>query len=196
LVIGMQIKMELDNHEYTMEEKRTGITFQEFFSEDLFEKIEKSLPGDKKSYLVGSIGIHPSVLQYNGFRTADGYLSFYPKAYKLKFRKAVINEFSKNEALLSYFDDWGSRFYFFSAEMKCPRDGQYCSRHRHPPQVIKHFDLDIPATRALGVKYLFSVPTISNATELGLTSMGTFTTLGPTWDTGSPWVITVYRLPG
>ena len=196
LAIGMQLKVGLDHHEYTMEKRETGITFQGFFSEELFEKIETSLPGNKKSYLVGSIGIHPSVLQYNGFRTADGYLTLYPKAYKSQFRKSMINEFSKNQNLLNYFDDWGSRFYFFSAEMQCPRGGGNCSRHRHPPQVIKHFDIDITETRALGVKYLFSVATISNATELGLTSMGTFTQGGPTLDSSSPWTITVYAIPG
>ena len=195
LLIGLQLKIELDNHEYKMEEKESGITFSQFYSEKLFEQIEKSLPDNKKSYVVGSIGIHPSILQYNGFRTADGYLNFYPKEYKLKFRKAVINEFSKNEFLLSYFDDWGSRFYFFSSEMICPRSGALCVKNSSEkyanvkdPQVIKNFDLDIPATRALGVKYLFSVTIISNAEDLGLKSMGAFSSVD------SPWPIIVYKI--
>ena len=77
---------------------------------------------------------------------------------------------------------WVSRFYFFSAEMMCPRNGAVC--HKSAPQVIKHDN----ATRELGVKTFF-VSTISNATELGLRSMGTYSTVG------SPWIITVYRLP-
>lgn len=190
LVIGHQLKVELDHHEYTQEEYLTGINFRQFYSEELFTQIATMIPDNRKSYVVGGIGIHPSILQYNGFRTADGYLALYPIAYKLKFRKAVINEFSKNEALLSYFDNWGSMFYFFSSEMMCPRNGDVCKKHRDGPKVIKHFDLDIDATRALGVKYLFSVATISNATELGLSSMGTYSTFD------SPWIITVYKLPG
>lgn len=189
LAISMQLKLELDKHEYLVEKKQSGLTFRQFYSEDLFKQISGILPNDKNSYLVGAIGIHPSVLQYNGFRTAGGYLGLYPKKYKLKFRRAVIQEFSKREDLLSYFDNWGSRFYFFTSEMLCPRRANICLK-KHGPQVVKHLDFDIQATRALGVEYFFSLANISNANELGLKTIGTYT------DKNSAWSITVYSLLG
>jgi hypothetical protein len=55
--------------------------------------------------------------------------------------------------------------------------------------VIEQLDFDVPAMKALGVRYLFSVPTIKNAQDMGLRKIGVFE------DQGSAWKITVYELP-
>lgn len=192
LIAGLliaQLRVELPQHEYFVEKKQTGITYAQFFSKPLFDDIANSLPGNRLSYVVGSIGIHPSVAQYNGFKTADAFLALYPKEYKVKFRKVVVDEFSLRPDLLKYFDEWGSSAYFYITEMWCPRDGAVCTKTKLIPPVPVRFDV-LAMRDLLGVKYLFSVPTISNAADLGLTYMGTFES------SESAWHITVYRLPG
>ena len=80
--------------------------------------------------------------------------------------------------------------------MKCPRNTSICVRNSSGKYgnvvnapVIKNFALDIPATRKLGVEYLFSVTIISNAEDLGLKYMGEFDSAE------SRWRIFVYKLP-
>lgn len=190
LIVGLviaQLWIELGKHEYLEEKRQTGITYAQFFSKSLFDDIANALPGDRSSYVVGSLGIHPSIAQFNGFRTADGFLALYPKEYKVKFRRAVVNEFKLRPDLLKYFDEWGSSAYFYTTERWCPRDGAVCKKTTPFPPIPVHFD--IAAMRDLGVKYLFSVTPLSNANDLGLTLVGTFE------NEVSVWRISVYRLP-
>jgi hypothetical protein len=187
VLMAAQLTVELLEHEYIAEKKQTGITYAQFYSKRLFDDIAQAIPEDKSSYVVGSIGIHPSVPQYNGFRTADAFFALYPKDYKTRFRKAVISEFSRRPDLLAFFEGWGSAAYFFTSEMWCPRSGAVCTKAK--PVRPVHIDFDISAMEDLGVRYLFSVPIISNASDLGLTFLGTYE------DNESAWRITVYRLP-
>ena len=187
-LIIAQATIELKNHEFFVSKDKYGITYKEFYSESLFEEIAKHLPADKKSYVTASLGLHPSIAQFNGFRTADAYLVNYPKDYKVKFRRAVINEFSKNSQILSYFDDWGNRVYFFSsyAKMRCPRDDSLCKKAGEHQIPFPAFDTN--AMKELGIEYLFSVNTFSDAPDRGLQFIGTFT------NSDSPWSISIYKL--
>lgn len=60
--------------------------FRRFFAQDIFTQIDGFIGRPKESYRVVNIGIHPSVAQFNGFYTLDGYLSNYPLSYKRQFR--------------------------------------------------------------------------------------------------------------
>ena len=185
-LLVMQISLELAHHEFITSKKNEGISFSQFMAEDQFNAIEQAIGRPKASYVVGSIGLHPSIAQYNGFRTADAYFSLYPKSYKIRFREAVFEEFSRLPELLRYFDEWGSRAYFFSSEMVCPRNGAVCTKETTVS--IDRLKLNMPAMKSLGIGYLFSVATIGNAAELGLKSIGTFE------DNHSAWSVTVYKI--
>jgi hypothetical protein len=187
LIFAGQCYYQLTFHEYLQEQRQAGISYGAFFSEPLFERIGAQLPADRSSFLVGSIGIHPSIAQYNGFRTIDSYSFLYPLAYKARFRAAIAGELAKDPVLASYFDNWGSRLYLFVSEARCTRGAPVCRKDEFT--TINQLDVDILALKALGTKYLFSLPTIANADALGLTSLGTFE------DDASAWRITVYQLP-
>jgi hypothetical protein len=192
VLLAAQLVIELEKHEYVAGKRDApyiGGNYAQFFSQSLFDEIAKALSGDRSSYIVASVGIHPSITQYNGFRTADAYLALYPKEYKDKFNRAVADEFSRLPSLKSYFDDWGNRIYFFSSELGCLHAmGAVCNKTKGSLPDI-HLDYNINAMLDLGVKYLFSVSIISNATDLELTLLGTFE------NDESLWRINVYQLP-
>lgn len=186
LLLSSQLDLELQKHEFFISKAKYGITYQHFYSESLFREIDKKLSGDKSSYVTASLGLHPSILQFNGFRTADGYIANYPKDYKIMFRKVIVNEFSKKPELLSYFEDWGNRAYFFSAEMRCPRDDNICLKGRTPSIPTPHFDFQ--AMKDLGVEYIFSAAELTDPLDHGLLFIGTFE------NPESPWRISIYKL--
>ena len=93
-------------------------SYKEFYDENLFDIIEKSISTSKRTnYNIVCIGLSPSILEYNGYHTLDGYFYQYPLSYKHKFRKIIEKELEKSSLLKSYYDDWGSRCYIFSSEL-------------------------------------------------------------------------------
>ena len=77
-------------HEYNLND----ITYKEFYSEELFDEIEKYIEKDKQSYKVVSIGIHPSIADIMVY-TLDGYLTNYDLDYKHQFREIISPELKK-----------------------------------------------------------------------------------------------------
>jgi hypothetical protein len=185
-VLALQFVHIVNHHEYITERNYSGISFQSYFSTELFREIENNIGINKNSYVVASIGLHPAVAQYNGFQTADAYLSLYPLEYKRKFRKAVVTEFSRRPELLSYYDDWGSRAYFFSSELLCPRNGSFCLKNKQ--YKVNTYEMNMEAVKELGVRYFFSIPDIGNHKELGLVDLGRFE------DPTAAWSIRVYEV--
>jgi hypothetical protein len=59
-----------------------GLTYEEFYSEDLFQDIANYIGEPQANYRVVSIGLHPCIAQYNGFYTLDSYQTNYPLEYK------------------------------------------------------------------------------------------------------------------
>ena len=173
------------SHEYVVERRQSGVTYAEFIATELFDQITSDLSIDRSNFIVASVGFHPSVLQVNRFHTADFYLSNYPLEYKHKFRELVYPEFSRREDLLSYFDDWGSRAYIFSAEMMCPRNGAICTASNNSR--IEQLAIDGQQFAEFGIDYLFASTPIGNSSELGLIDLGTFQ------NSSSAWAITVYK---
>ena len=187
VLIVLQLALSVSQSHFIQESRHHGITFRQFFDEPLFARIKKNIGMAQSDYKVAAVGMHPAILQYNGFLTLGGYYTFYSLDYKHAFRRVIAPELNKNESLKSYFDDWGSRAYVFSAELGRTSGCRYgiC---RHPAKAIDNLALDMQAFRQLGGRYLFSVVDIGNAAQLGLNLRGIFTTAA------SHWRVHVYEL--
>jgi hypothetical protein len=156
------------------------ITYRQFFSENLFANIAQTIGLPKQDYRVVSIGIHPSIAQYNGFYTLDGYQNYYPLAYKKQFRKLIARELEKNITWQEYFDYWGSRCYLFSSEIP----DQLSTKNKG--RVINHLEIDTQVFKEMGGRYIFSAAEIMNNAAENLTTIGVFE------DKDSVWRIYVY----
>jgi hypothetical protein len=159
-----------------------NITYRQFYSTNLFEKIRDFIGLPQEDYHVVSIGIYPSIAQYNGFYTLDGYQSMYPLAYKQKFRTIIAPELKKSQALKAYFDDWGSRCYIYTSELPS------FTMTKNLGRSIRHLDLDTKALRDLGGNYIFSAVEILNFKENHLKFLGLFA------DKSSVWKIYLYQV--
>ncbi|MFD2617146.1 DUF6044 family protein [Terrilactibacillus laevilacticus] len=154
----------------------------QFYSTHLFNKIDHYIGKPKSSYRVASIGIHPSIAQYNGFYTLDTYNNFYPLSYKHQFRKIIAKELDKNYQLKTYFDHWGNRCYIFVNEL-----GKHYNFEKHSHKKIKHLQLNITAFEKLGGRYIFSAVPIENAKQDHLKFLKSFS------DSKSVWKIYLYE---
>ena len=159
-----------------------SLTYGEFYSEELFDTIRTE--NDIREEWCAAYGLHPAILEYNGFRTIDGYLGFYPQEYKDRFRKAIAPALDKQPPTRQYFDDWGARCYLYSGTFSTIVEAV-----RSYPHPEDQADLDLQALQALGCRYIFSRPLLTNAADLGLVDAGTYTA-----DT-TPYVIHLYEVP-
>lgn len=162
---------------------KPGDSYKAFYSEDLFREILDYIGRPQESYKVGSVGLYPSVPLYNGFYCIDGYSNNYDVEYKRAFRDVIRGELDKDAALKTYYDEWGSRCYLFSAEL-----GKHYYFTKTDDAAIKHLDLDSTALRKLKCSYILSGVEIQNAEENGLILEKTFEN-----DT-SPYRIRLYRV--
>ncbi len=62
--------------------QRPSMTHKQFFAESLFAQIKQDIGLPVDDYRVVNFCIHPSVAQYNGFYTIDGYMNSYPLEFK------------------------------------------------------------------------------------------------------------------
>lgn len=152
-------------------------TYQEFFSEKLFKDIDNYIGRDKKEYRVVSIGMHPSIAQYNGFNTVDGYIGSYPLKHKHMFRKVISKELEKDEALRRYFDWSGGRCYIFSAELKLG-DWLYT---KNRAVSISNLQLNTSQMVKMGGEYIFSAVEIKNNKENKLELLNIFENESAGW---------------
>ena len=160
-----------------------NLNYREFFSEDLFDEIKEDI-GYNGEYSI-AYGMHPAVLSYNGISTLDGYLGFYPQAYKEAFGAMIAPATERVEEWDTYFWDWGARAYIFSGSGE---------NTWNPVRTMQVSDdtlyIDADVFRELGGKYLFSRIEIGNGPELGFTLVGTYS------GEGSPYTIYVYEQEG
>lgn len=146
--------------------KDGGITYREFFSEELFDKIKVDI--DYNNEPVIAVGYHPSVLLYNGFNSIDGYISMYPYSDMLRFRNLIQPELEHDEETRDYYDVWGGRRYIYNSELSYGP-----TRDPHVDAITLRIDEKIFRDDFKG-KYILSRAEISNAEELGLKYKGTF----------------------
>ncbi len=85
---------------------RRDPSFRGFYAESLFDQVKEEL-GNPAGYRVLSVGMHPSIAQYNGFYTLDGYMVDYPLTYKHQFKKLIQGELDKAPALDHYYTHLG-----------------------------------------------------------------------------------------
>ena len=62
--------------------------------------------------------MNKSIAQYNGFNSLDSYQNNYSLDYKHKFRNIIANELNRSSEIQKYYDNWGSKCYVFSWELK------------------------------------------------------------------------------
>jgi hypothetical protein len=86
---------------------------------------------------VVSVGINPMIAAMNDIKIIDGYYGFYPKDYKIRFRKIIKKELDKDEAIKEYFDTWGNRLFLFYNDKN-------------------NLSLNFNAAKDLGAKYVIS----------------------------------------
>ncbi|NNC84513.1 MAG: hypothetical protein HKN75_00425 [Bacteroidia bacterium] len=140
-------------------------SYNSFFSPALFNEITAFIALPQEDYRVVSLGIHPSIAQYNGFYTLDSYQNIYPLEYKFKFRKIIQPELNKNNVLKEYFDNWGSRVYLFSSELQ---ESCYVDCPKYFSETIQELNVDVISLKQMSCKYIFSSVKIINAEQIGL----------------------------
>ncbi|MDF2452199.1 MAG: hypothetical protein K0S26_1703 [Bacteroidota bacterium] len=139
---------------------RAQPTYSAFYAEEQFTEIKKLIGKDLSSFRVISVGMHPAVALYNGFYTLDGYCANYPLQYKHEFRKVIASELEKNYEIRSYFDNWGSRCYAFSAEL-----GKNYMFGKKSDKKLNLLDYDTKQFKKMGGEYIISaleIDTIAN----------------------------------
>jgi hypothetical protein len=129
-----------------------------------------------------SLGIHPSVAQYNGFSILDGYCSSYPLEYKHAFRRIIERELDNSPKWKAYFDAWGSRCYVFSSELE-----GFMYTKSDTVRVV-NLRLNTAVLREMGGEYVLSAVEILNCRDNDLELLRIFE------NDHSPWRIYLYRV--
>ncbi|MCV9884087.1 DUF6044 family protein [Metabacillus halosaccharovorans] len=149
---------------------------KEFYAEEQFKEIKLYIGLPQEDYRVVSIGIHPSIPQYNGFYTLDTYNNFYPLSYKYKFRAIIEKELEKNKTIRTYFDEWGGRCYLFTDEL-----GKHYMFKKNSKKTLKNLELNTRALKDLGGMYIFSAVPIENSDVNQLELERTFESKSSAW---------------
>lgn len=178
-ILGQIVLLCLFNDEIIYRKKPT---VKEFYAEELFQDIEKYIDRPLNSYRIASIGIHPSIAQYNGFYTLDTYNNFYPLTYKYAFREIMDKELAKNKRLRTYYDEWGGRCYIFTDQL-----GKHYMFKKDSSETLKNVQLNMKPFKQLGGEYIFSALPIENAAEIKLELENVFES-----DTAA-WKIYLYK---
>jgi hypothetical protein len=160
-----------------------GLTYEEFYSEELFQEIAHYIGEPQANYRVVSIGLFPSIAQYNGFYTLDSYQANYPLEYKHKFRRIIEKELDKNDKLRIYFDNWGSRCYIFVDEL-----GRNYLITKDEEIKVKNLELNSDALKRMGGNYVISAVEITNSDDNDLKLLKIFE------NDRSPWKIWLYKI--
>jgi len=165
-------------------------SFKDYYDTALFDSIQGTIDreriGDSRTdsgrqTKVACLGLMPSVAQYNGFWTVDGYFFSYPLSYKHRWRQVIQMELDKDPQLASYFDDWGSRCYLFCSELGCRPN---CGKSLH--KTIRNLSIDTASLSMLGCEYIISAVEIPDSDSHGLFFRGDFE--------GRWWHLYLYRI--
>jgi len=157
------------------------VNYNEFYSEKLFEQIKEDI--NYNGEWSATFGMHPAILNYNGIASVDGYLGMYAQEYKEKWQKVIEPAFEGSPSLADYYMGWGARVNLISAD-----DENTYAPLRVMDPVDKRLICDMDQLKNLDCKYIFARFEISNAGEIGLSLVGSYT------DGSSPYTIYVYSL--
>jgi len=164
--------------------KNDALTFRAFFSEDLFMQIKNKINRPLEDYRVVSIGIPPTVSQYNGFYTLDSYQNNYKLNYKHQFRTIIEKELTKNDEIRKYFDNWGSRCYIFADEL----GKQLTFTKTDSKKSVNNLELNTIALKNMGGEFIFSALEIKNYKAINLEFLNIYT------NEASAWKIYLYKV--
>lgn len=156
-------------------------TFEQFFSKKLFKEIEDFLSASKNDYRVASLGIHPSVLQFNGFKTLGGYNVNFPIKKLRILEKVNFLELQKNKEF-----QLSNTLQLFSSDLY-----NYCNLNcfdRYKDYEIKGFEPNVSELKEQGVKFIFSSSSIQNHKNLNFELLNIFE------EKESPYIIFVYLI--
>ena len=160
------------NHEWT---------WKEYYSEELFKKVIKEIKYDG-SWSV-AYGFEPSVLQYNGIKTLDGYFSNYSLEYHDLFQRLIQPELDG--------DEYHAQYWNTSSGMRAYVWGPYWDFLLPKETDIESADIYInpEVFREMGGSYVFSRVQITNASDCNLHLLGE-------WEDAdnSPYKVYVYKL--
>ena len=133
--------LKFNKNKHTIDNKKfkSSYTFEGYYDYENYKYI-KSIVNNSRTI---SIGLDPMVAAMNDIKVIDGYHTFYPLAYKLKFRKIIENQLKEYKEWRKYDDNWGERVYTFVSD----------------PNVIK---INFYKARELGAEYVISKFPISN----------------------------------
>lgn len=145
-------------NELINKELYTTITYKDFFSIDLYDKIKKDINYNAEG--VAAYGFHPSVLLFNGFNTIDGYVSVHSMKWQLQFREIIAPALDRYEDSRNYYDEWGGRMYLFGELDYNPTE----EKNVQPTPLY----IDVEAFKKYEGKYILSRAPISNTQEIGL----------------------------
>lgn len=156
------------------------LSYKEYYSEELFKKALEDI--NYYGEWSAAYGFHPAVLEYNGIKTIDGYLGYYPTSYKRMFRRAIAPALERVPESASYYDNWGARCYLYS--------GTYATNvtaTRNYDIEEEELFLNTDEFKRLDGRYIFSRVKLTNAEEAGFTLVGEYE------DESSPYKLYVYR---
>jgi hypothetical protein len=156
-----------------------SLNFNNYFDINLFSQIDKFIGEKKDTYRVVSVGLSPSISQYNGFYTLDSYQNSYPLYYKREFRKIISLELEKNNELKKYYDNWGSRVYVFSNEL-------WFNNNTNNQPI--NLNINTVKLKEMKCKYIFSTNIIRNANTLNIKMLKMFE------NPNTYWRIYLYKL--
>jgi len=133
--------LEFNKNKHTVDNKKfkSSYTFEGYYDYKNYKYI-KSIVNNSRTI---SIGLDPMVAAMNDIKVIDGYHTFYPLSYKLKFRKIIESQLNEYEVWRKYYDGWGERVYTFVSN----------------PNIIK---INFYKARELGAEYVISKFPISN----------------------------------
>jgi MFS family permease len=154
-------------------------SFKSFFATDLFSQISKTINKPHSEYRVVSLGMHPSVAQFNGFFTLDSYQNNYPLSYKNQFRKVIEKELEIDDEIRKIFDNWGSRCYLYSHELKDKTDFGYLKNSNFS---IENLSINTLELKKMGGEYILSTVPIANHDELQMNFINKFTHSDTHWE--------------
>jgi hypothetical protein len=129
-------------------------SYRNYLAVDQMKKIQWFIGKPLSSYRVASLGLSPSIAQFNGFYTVDGLQSQYPLRQKHRLGNIMKAELEKAEACRRYFQNWGNRAYLFSAELGC--DFQAIHQGKGKRGQIQHLDFNVDAMHKAELNYLLS----------------------------------------
>lgn len=183
-LICIQVVVLFANSNEMTEKKAGSPTWRQFFAEQMFTEIKDYIGKEQQDYRIVSIGMHPSITQYNGFYTLDAYASNYPLTYKHEFRRIIAGELDKSPFYRDYFDGLGgSRCYIFVDKLMTNS-----MMTKDSDIKIEKLDIDTAQLKKMGGQYVFSALEIENAKDINLKLLKVFT------DDQSAWKVYLYQI--